>query len=213
MTPHLSSSALLNVLIMPCTVWIPRSTTPLLWLLPTGLFSTTILPPPSAARSLPHSSTKLFTAGSLSLFTITSPCACPSSLIQAINRLAAQLPDDFLGTTVAMIAFVSRILPTSTANVLPPPSSPMNMKSMWNSGNPPPSPPPRLHASSLPLPRTQCRHQFLYGKCVISCSFLSCRLGVIGSNFFSTFLFPISSSSSPSESCPFTSNLSPSSVL
>ena len=170
LTPHFSSTALLRVLTIPCTVLMALSITPLLLLQNVGLCSIAILPLPLTALSLPRASTNATNAGSLSLLTVMLPWAHPISFIHAFTLLASHSPLDFLGATVDIVALDPLSLATKTANVLPPVSSPINIKSRCTSGISGPSPFVRLHGSSVPWPLTQCLHQLLKGKWVTLCS-------------------------------------------
>ena len=71
-TSHVSSITLRIVLIVPCTDWMEFYTVPLLFELPTGLFSIIILDPLFVALSVLLDSIKLVEAGSLSDFTMMS---------------------------------------------------------------------------------------------------------------------------------------------
>ena len=79
---------------------------PLLPLLPTGLFSSMVLPvPPSAALILLTSLTSDIIAGSWSHFKIKSPYLHPISLRNAQTLFTENMPVVLLGTTVARVIF------------------------------------------------------------------------------------------------------------
>ena len=117
-TPHRPSMSLRIVLIIPCTDWIALSTIPLLFELPTGLFSMIILDPLVIALIVLHDAIKLVNAGSLSDFTMMSTDSSPISRSHAISLRQIHSPVVFLGTTVLSTALVSLFsqprMPTSS---------------------------------------------------------------------------------------------------
>ena len=124
-TPHLVSSASFRTLTCPSTLWMARSTAPLLACEPTGDASITHRPP-WAAFFLPTSSTRDMMAGSWSDFTTTSAASRPTSLRKAMTRLTTNSPVLLRGTAVAKVIRSCRDRATSMGTVPPgSPSSPI----------------------------------------------------------------------------------------